>query len=96
MQIGTESRANFSNIVFQHNKVIQSHRGLSIQLRDDGSVSNVLYSNIRLSLQQYVGDEWGGSEPIYITALPRNASVHVSSPQLQAWNDSCSGKHIDC
>lgn len=90
MQIGTESRANFRNIVFQHNKIIQSHRGLSIQLRDDGSVSDVLFSNIKMSLQQYVGDEWGGSEPIYLTALPRNATVHVSTLESPLEFASCS------
>ncbi|KAK9785683.1 hypothetical protein WJX73_005592 [Symbiochloris irregularis] len=79
LKIGTESRADFTNLVFQHNKVIESHRGLSIQLRDNGSVSGVLFSDIKMSLQRYVGDEWGGSEPIYVTALPRNSTTHEGS-----------------
>ena len=76
--MGTESLAMFRNLVFRHIHIIESHRGLSIQLRDNGTVEDVLFSDIKMSLQQFVGDEWGGSEPIYLTAFPRNSSTKVS------------------
>lgn len=87
LQVGTESVADFRTLVFQNITIVDSHRGLSIQLRDGGSVENVLFENIDMTLQQYVGDEWGNAEPIYVTALPRNAQTQarLCSSACQGW-----------
>ncbi|KAK9785435.1 hypothetical protein WJX73_005867 [Symbiochloris irregularis] len=75
VKVGTEGVANFRNLVFQNIDIVDSHRGLSIQLRDNGTIEDVLFENITMTLRQYVGDEWGNAEPIYITALPRTAGT---------------------
>lgn len=74
-QVGTEGVANFRNLVFQNIDIVHSHRGLSIQLRDNGTIDDVLFENITMTLRQYIGDEWGNAEPIYLTALPRNEAT---------------------
>lgn len=81
-QIGTESLADFKTLVFQNIRIVDSHRGMAIQLRDGGAIDDVLFSNITLTTRQYTGRdwlaEWGEAEPIYVTALPRNAQTKVS------------------
>ncbi len=52
-------------------QVIDAHRGLAIQLRDWGHVSNVTFANVTVSTRRYGGRWWGAGEPIYVTAVPR-------------------------
>lgn len=51
--------------------MIDAHRGLAIQLRDWGQVSNVTFANVTVSTRRYGGRWWGAGEPIYVTAVPR-------------------------
>lgn len=53
-----------------------------MQLRDNGTMEDVVFSNNVVSTRQYNGDgfaesEWGEAEPIYVTALPRTNQTKV-------------------
>jgi len=77
VKIGTESDDDFRNIVISNCTISGSNRALSIQLRDKGNIENVLMSNIVLETRRFGGPWWGCAEPIYITAVPRNAATKV-------------------
>ncbi|PNH05100.1 putative polygalacturonase [Tetrabaena socialis] len=71
VKLGSETRADITDITFEHLQVLDSNRGLAIQLRDHGSVRNVTFQHISVFTRQYPGRWWGGGEPMYVTALPR-------------------------
>jgi polygalacturonase len=71
IKIGSESVSDLSDMVFENIDVYNSHRGLAIQLRDKGNVSNVLFKNISASLHHEELAWWGASEILYVTAEPR-------------------------
>ncbi|GIL94141.1 hypothetical protein Vretimale_311 [Volvox reticuliferus] len=79
VKLGSETRADMSNITFSHLKILKSNRGLAIQLRDHGNIHDVAFRNIEVATRRYPGRWWGGGEPIYITALPRWLGSHVGS-----------------
>lgn len=54
-------------------------RGLSISLRDQGSVEGVQFTNISVESLFYERVWLGGAEPIHITAMPRSLDGVVSS-----------------
>jgi len=71
IKIGSESVADMNDMVFENIEIYNTHRGLGIQLRDQGDVSNVLYKNISATLQHDDYSWWGVSEALYVTAEPR-------------------------
>jgi hypothetical protein len=79
IKIGSESVCDFRDIVFDSCVIRRSHRGLGIQLRDEGNVENVLYSNMIVETRLFGGGWWGAAEPIYVTALPRTADTKVGA-----------------
>lgn len=62
LKIGTETTGNIHDIVVERCQILSSSRGLCIQLRDEGSVSNVTFRDIRL---------------VSFTALPRSAETKL-------------------
>ncbi|GBG63643.1 hypothetical protein CBR_g38954 [Chara braunii] len=72
VKLGSGSEHNFHGLRFHDLTVVDSHRGLAIQLRDEGDVVDVEFKNIRMSTQYYHPSWWGRAEPIYITSVPRN------------------------
>jgi hypothetical protein len=71
LKIGTESCADIRNVIFDACVIRNSNRGLSIQLRDNGCVENVVFSNMIVETRLFADDWWGKAEPIYVTALHR-------------------------
>lgn len=57
-------RCTFDNLVIRN-----SHRGLSVFVRSDGSIEDVSFSNISIDTQHYTGRWWGKGEPIHVSAL---------------------------
>ena len=58
------------------NSIIRgSNRGLTIQIRDGGSVENVSYSNIIIETRRFCPDWWGTAEPIVITTFNRDENT---------------------
>ena len=46
IKFGSESEALFRNIIVENCVISRSNRGISLQLRDPGSIENVLFHNI--------------------------------------------------
>lgn len=55
----------FSNLVF-----FDTNRALGIFVRSEGSVRNILFSDIIIKSTLYTGHWWGQGEPIHVSALP--------------------------
>lgn len=72
VKFGSASWFDFKGLVFDNITVHQSHRGLAFQIRDGGNVSDVTFSNIRISTRYYDPSWWGRAEPIYVTTCPRH------------------------
>jgi len=51
----------------------KSNRGLGIQNRDEGTVTDVIFSNILIDSHLFSDVWWGKAEPIYVTAYRRAA-----------------------
>lgn len=77
IKIGSESVDDFRNLVFTGCSISGTNRGLAIQLRDEGSVENLLFANMVVQTRYFADDWWGAAEPIYITARPREAGKPV-------------------
>lgn len=70
-KVGSESVGDFSRIVVTDLVIRDANRGLAIQLRDQGSVRDVVFSRIRMTVRHMHPSWWGAAEPIYITSVPR-------------------------
>jgi polygalacturonase len=77
IKIGSGVWTSVRDCVFDSCVIRRSHRGLGIQHRDAGSVENLLFSNMVIETRLFHDDWWGRSEPIYVTALPREAGKPV-------------------
>lgn len=67
---------NFDLRVFMYCIIKNSNRGIGIQNRDEGTVSNVIFSNILVDCMFYSDVWWGKAEPIYVTSYPRAVGNH--------------------
>ena len=56
--------------------ITASNRGIGIQNRDEGMVTNVVFSNIMLDCHLWSDVWWGQAEPIYVTSYPRANGNH--------------------
>ncbi|KAM0871988.1 hypothetical protein ACQ4PT_039028 [Festuca glaucescens] len=72
IKFGSASTFNFEMLLFDNITIVDSHRGLGIQIRDGGNVSDVVFSNIKMHTRYYDPSWWGRAEPIYITTCPRH------------------------
>lgn len=75
LKIGTETVAPIRRVRFERCEVRSSCRGLSLQLRDEGSIEDVEFRDIRLVAQQHPSAWWGAGEAISFTAWPRAEGV---------------------
>ncbi|MGD1041604.1 MAG: glycosyl hydrolase family 28 protein [Sedimentisphaerales bacterium] len=60
----------FSNIIIR-----ESNRGLLVNVRDEASVENVLFSNIIIQTRLHTGHWWGHAEPIQVSAVPNAPDI---------------------
>ncbi|KAM3258332.1 hypothetical protein ACQJBY_050225 [Aegilops geniculata] len=72
IKFGSASFFNFEKLLFDNITIVDSHRGLGMQIRDGGNVSDVTFSNIKMRTRYYHPSWWGRAEPIYITTCPRH------------------------
>lgn len=80
IKFGTESVSDFKNITIEDCKIIQSNRGISLQLRDEGNISDVHFRNISIETRRFSPTHWWGkAEPISITAVKRNNATSLGS-----------------
>lgn len=64
------------NVVFSNCIINASNRGVGIQNRDEGVVSDVIFSNMIIQTALFSDVWWGKAEPIYITAYRRAKINH--------------------
>jgi len=71
IKFGSENMDEIKNVIINNCIIKNSNRGIGIQNRDEGTISNVMISNILLECRLFSDVWWGKAEPIYITAFPR-------------------------
>ena len=76
VKIGSENMDRIARVLFDNCIITASNRGIGIQNRDEGTVSDVTFSNITLDCHLFSDVWWGKSEPIYITSYPRARGNH--------------------
>ena len=76
VKIGSENMDSICNVLIDNCVITGSNRGLGIQNRDEGTVSDVIFSNIHMELRLWSDVWWGKAEPIYVTAYPRADGNH--------------------
>ncbi len=77
VKIGTETTQDIFDIVFERCEIKTSCRGLTIQLRDEGSVYNVVFKDINFVSRYHSAPWWGRGEAISFTAIPRNPDSEI-------------------
>ncbi|MCR5420799.1 MAG: glycoside hydrolase family 28 protein [Lachnospiraceae bacterium] len=78
IKFGTESEDIFRNIHIQNCRIYESNRGISLQLRDKGSIEEIRFKDITIDTG-YVSKKhwWGDAEPIAITAVRRKKDSKI-------------------
>ena len=71
IKIGSENMDSIYNVSIANCVITRSNRGLGIQNRDEGTVTDVVFSNIIMDLHLWSDVWWGKAEPIYVTSYPR-------------------------
>ncbi|KAG9450267.1 hypothetical protein H6P81_010232 [Aristolochia fimbriata] len=79
IKFGSGTVYNFENFRFDNITIFDSHRGIGFQLRDGGNISNVVFSNIKISTRYYHPSWWGRAEPIYMTSCRREENSGAGS-----------------
>ena len=67
---------SINRVLFDNCIITDSNRGIGIQNRDEGSVSDITFANMTVDCHLYSDVWWGKSEPIYITSYPRAVGNH--------------------
>jgi polygalacturonase len=71
LKIGTETTTDIHDIRFERCRIRSGCRGLTIQLRDEGNVYNIDFSDIEFVARYQAAPWWGRGEAISFTAIPR-------------------------
>ncbi len=81
VKVGTETVSDIHDILFERCRVLSASRGICIQLRDEGSISNVVFRDIQFLSRFYADPWWGRGEGISLTAIPRTPATKLGSMQ---------------
>ena len=76
IKIGSENMDKIDRVLFNNCIIKNSNRGIGIQNRDEGTVTNVVFSNMIVDCQFFSDVWWGKAEPIYVTSYPRAVGNH--------------------
>lgn len=76
IKIGSENVDSIYNVIFANCSITASNRGLGIQNRDEGTVTDILFTNIKQDCRLFSDVWWGKAEPIYVTSYPRAVGNH--------------------
>ena len=79
LKIGTETVADIRGVRFENCRIKSGCRGCTIQLRDEGNVSDVEFRNIRFTTRYFSAPWWGRGEAISFTAVPRTPDTKVGT-----------------
>jgi len=70
-KIGSENMDTIRRVMVSNCIIKNSNRGIGIQNRDEGVVTDVIFSNMIVEGQFFSDVWWGKAEPIYVTAYRR-------------------------
>ncbi len=79
LKIGTETVDDVHDVRFERCRADSCCRGLTIQLRDEGNVYNIRFSDIQFTSQYQAAPWWGRGEAISLTAIPREPGGKVGA-----------------
>lgn len=80
IKFGSESEALFRDILVENCVITRTNRGISLQLRDGGSIENVMFRNLIIETRLFKkGVYWGAAEPIAITVVRRKEDTRVGT-----------------
>ncbi|HEX8414742.1 MAG TPA: glycosyl hydrolase family 28 protein [Sphingomicrobium sp.] len=79
LKIGTETVQDIHDLLFERIEIISGCRGLCIQLRDEGTVRDIVFRDIAFVSRYHSAPWWGRGEAISFTAIPRNADTKVGT-----------------
>jgi hypothetical protein len=79
LKIGTETVQDIHDLLFERIRIVSGCRGLCIQLRDEGTVRDVIFRDIDFVSRYHSAPWWGRGEAISFTAIPRNADTKVGT-----------------
>ena len=73
IKFGSNTDTNCSNLLFENITIWDSNRGLGIQQRSQGNITNVTFRDITIETRYQPENWWGSGEPLYISSMPRAA-----------------------
>ena len=76
VKIGSENMDSIDHVLFDNCIIRNSNRGIGIQNRDEGTVTDVTFANMSVECLYHSDVWWGKAEPIYITSYPRAPGNH--------------------
>lgn len=76
IKIGSENMDTIRQVLFDNCIIKKSNRGVGIQNRDEGVVTDVIFSNMIIEGHLFSDVWWGKAEPVYITAYRRAKINH--------------------
>ncbi|KJF70459.1 glycoside hydrolase family 28 protein [Agrobacterium arsenijevicii] len=71
LKLGTESFGDFTDVVFEDCKIVQSNRGVGLFSRDGGAMRNIRFSRIEAECHETPGGFWGSGEAVTVTVIDR-------------------------
>ena len=78
IKFGSESEALFRGFLNENCIISHTNRAISLQLRDPGSIEDVIFHNLVIQTElRYPNVFWGAAEPIAITVFKRKAHTEV-------------------
>lgn len=76
VKIGSENMDRIAHVMMSNCIIRDSNRGIGIQNRDEGTVTDVTFSDMQVECRHYSDVWWGKSEPVYVTSYPRADGNH--------------------
>ncbi len=71
IKFGSENANSIKHVLINNCIIRESNRGIGVQNRDEGSIHDIVFSNIMVDCHFFSDVWWGKSEPIYVTSYPR-------------------------
>ena len=75
LKIGTETTGAIHHVRFERCEIRGSCRGCTIQLRDEGDISDIVFRDITFKSRYHSDPWWGRGEAISFTVLPRTTGA---------------------
>jgi hypothetical protein len=81
LKVGTETRADISNVLFENIDVVHSSRCIGLWARDGGTIANIIWRDLRIDLVE-VPREGRSGQPFYIMAKRRGGNSRVENVRI--------------